>query len=203
MINIYTICPTDYFGSNCYLIGSNGAWAVIDPSVTYSKAVSKYPEIEGKVEFVLLTHAHFDHIYAIDTWAEVTKSVYLGRADAEMLSDASLNCYLGFLGINGGYNGSYSVLDDGDTVILGDTKISVIATPGHTKGSVCYKVDGVVFTGDTLFSGGGYGRCDLPTGNEDELWKSIFKLFSKNMIGKFYPGHGFPDTFENSINHFN
>lgn len=202
MLNIYTICPTDYFGSNCYLIESGGRWAVIDPSVSYQKACRKYPEIADKVDYIFLTHAHFDHIYAIDTWLDVCNDVRVGRGDAMMLSDPTLNCYLGFLGIKGGYYGNFSVVSDNDTIKFGDTVVKVTETPGHTLGSVCYSISGAVFTGDTLFSGGGYGRCDLPSGDEDTLWQSLFKLFSKNMVGKFYPGHGFPDTFENSIKYF-
>ena len=204
MLNVYTICPTDYFGSNCYLVGDADSWAVIDPSVSYQSAVQKYPEITGNIKLVLLTHAHFDHIYAIDSWAKVCDKIIVGAADARMLSDSRLNCYLGFLGIDSGYMGAYTTVDDGDTLVLGPYTVSVISTPGHTQGSVCYKVDnGPVFTGDTLFSSGAYGRCDLPGGDEDALWASLFKLLSKNMLGKFYPGHGYPDTFENTINYFN
>ena len=199
MLTVYTICPTDYFGSNCYLIGSSDSWAVIDPSISYSRACAKYPEIEGKIKYILLTHGHFDHICEIDSWTDACKDVMIGSEDGKMLSDSSLNCYLGFLGIDGGYHGEYTSLTDGDIIKLGEEEISVVTTPGHTPGSVCYKASDAVFTGDTLFSNGGYGRCDLPGGDIDALWDSLFKLFSQNMLGKFYPGHGFPDSFENSI----
>ena len=202
MMNIYTICPTEYFGSNCYLVGDGDDWLVIDPSVSYEKAAAKYPEITGKIKYVLLTHAHFDHIYAIDSWTKVCGTVIVGAEDAKMLSSPHLNCYLGFLGINGGYFGAYRAVDDGDAIQFGQYSVECIAAPGHTPGSMCYKIADAVFVGDTLFSNGGYGRCDLPGGDEQKLWQSLFKLFSKNMIGKFYPGHGFSDTFENSINYF-
>ena len=202
MLNVYTICPTEYFGSNCYLVGDEDDWVVIDPSVSYEKALKKYPEIEGKIRYVLLTHGHFDHIYAIDSWVTVCDQVVVGAEDAAMLSDPQLNCYLGFMGIRGGYFGKYSCIRDGDVLKLTRYSVRAIATPGHTPGGMCYKISDVTFVGDTLFSNGGYGRCDLPGGNEDELWRSLFKLFSANMIGKFYPGHGFNDTFENSIKYF-
>ena len=89
MMNIYTICPTEYFGSNCYLVGDGDDWLVIDPSVSYEKATAKYPEITGKIKYVLLTHAHFDHIYAIDSWTKVCDTVIVGAEDAKMLSSPS------------------------------------------------------------------------------------------------------------------
>lgn len=202
MINIYTMTPKDRFGSNCYLVEDNGEFAVIDPSVSYIQALSKYPEIKGNVKFILLTHGHFDHILELDSWSAICERIIIGSKDAPMLKDPHKNCYLGFLGIRGGYFGKVEEAQDGDVFHLGTTTLSVIATPGHTEGSVSYKIDNATFVGDTLFAGGGYGRCDLPSGDSDALWQSIFKLFSQNMFGKFYPGHGEPDTFENSIHYF-
>ncbi|MBR7117229.1 MAG: MBL fold metallo-hydrolase [Clostridia bacterium] len=202
MLKIHTLFPRGYFGANCYLVNSQDEWAVIDPSVSMEEAVKAYPEAEGKIKYILITHAHFDHICNIDSWCKDGAIVIVGELDAPALSDPQTNCYLGFLGVRGGYFGEYTTVREGDTLTLGDENFSVVFTPGHTKGGVCYKFRQGIFVGDTLFADGGYGRCDLPGGNEDDLWSSIFKLFSENMIGRFYPGHGNCDTFENSINYF-
>ena len=202
-MNIYTLYPRGYFASNCYLIEDNGSWAVVDPSVDFTEAIKKHPDLEGNLKYILITHAHFDHIYAIDSWVAECDRVIVGERDLKALSDPILNCYQGFLGVSSGYYGAAIGVDDGYIIKLGEEDIHVITTPGHTPGGLSFKICDTIFVGDTLFSGGGYGRCDLPGGNLDELWESIFKLFSKNMIGKFYPGHGKPDTFENSIKYFN
>ncbi len=202
-MNIHTLYPRGYFGSNCYLIEDNDSWAVIDPSVYYRVAQKEYPEMEGKIKYILLTHAHFDHIYAIDSWVQECDKVIIGEGDLPALADPVLNCFQGFLGVRGGYFGTATAVRDGDMLKLGTQTIRVISTPGHTPGGVSYKIGDATFVGDTIFEGGGYGRTDLPGGDEDELWSSIFKLFSQNMIGKFYPGHGAPDAFENAIKYFN
>ena len=202
MINIKRELPRGYFGSNCYVIESSGEWAVVDPSIDFAVIAKKYPDILDGLKYILLTHAHFDHIYALGTWPTQKAEVIVGQGDADMLSDPVKNCYLGFLGVRGGYFGKYTSVSDQDKLPLGDTFIEAIETPGHTPGGVCFKIDDATFVGDTIFKDGGYGRCDLPGGDESALWDSIFKLFSKNMFGKFYPGHGAPDTFENSIKYF-
>lgn len=202
MINIKRVLPKGYFGSNCYLIESQGDFAVVDPSVDFSVIKEKHPEIADGLKYILLTHAHFDHIYGIGSWPTAQAPVIVGSGDAAMLADPVKNCYLGFLGVHSGYYGKYTEVRDGDKLPLGDTFIEVIETPGHTPGGLSFKIDDSIFVGDTLFKDGGYGRCDLPGGDETALWNSIFKLFSQNMFGTFYPGHGAKDTFENSINYF-
>lgn len=202
MLHIFKLVPNGYFGSNCYIIESGGEWAVVDPSVEYSVAVRSYPSLVGNLKYILLTHAHFDHIYAIDSWQPENAVVKVGVNDALALSDPNLNCYLGFLGVRDGYFGKYETVDDGDRIILGKEEIEVISTPGHTRGGVSYKCANDVFVGDTLFAEGGYGRCDLPGGDSAELDKSLFKLFSRMPVGRFYPGHGDSATFEDTIKYF-
>ena len=203
MIDIYKLPSVEMYGSNCYLISSGGEYAVIDPSADYLSAVKKYPELDGKLKLVLITHTHFDHMLTIDDWSKACGgAVYVGEDDADGLSDSMLNCYLGFLGINQGYYGSYHTLSDGDTLKLGDDEISVIACPGHTKGGVSYKVGDKIFCGDTVFAGGGYGRCDLPGGDIDVLEKTLIRLITHINDGVFYPGHGPTATLEEIVYNF-
>lgn len=191
MLEIRNLRPIEPYGSNCYLLSSSGEFAVIDPSADYEEALLAYPEIEGRVKYVLLTHAHFDHILAINSWAGKCETVYVGAQDALSLADAKKNCYLGFLGVDDGYSGKYSALIDGDTLTLGDEQISVIACPGHTPGGVSYQIGDKIFCGDTVFAQGGYGRCDLPGGDIEDLEKTLIKLITHlPSESVFYPGHG-------------
>ncbi|MBQ0099516.1 MAG: MBL fold metallo-hydrolase, partial [Firmicutes bacterium] len=77
---------------------------------------------------------------------------------------------------------------DGDELNFGDLNIKVVATPGHTDGSVTFVTENNMFTGDTLFHLS-IGRSDFPTGNKDELIKSVKKLFSFSGDYNVYPGH--------------
>ena len=203
MLDIRNLRPTEPYGSNCYLLSSSGEFAVVDPSADYEEALKKYPEIAGRVKYVLLTHAHFDHILAIDSWAKNCEAVCIGADDASFLPDPSKNCYLGFLGVYDGYSGECQKLSDGDILKLGDVDISVIACPGHTPGGVSYKIGDDIFCGDTVFAEGGYGRCDLPGGDIDVLEKTLIKLISHlPNESVFYPGHGKSTTLKELIYYF-
>ncbi len=203
MLDFCTLQPIETYGSNCYLLQSKEEYAVIDPSADYNETLKSYPEIEGKVKCVLLTHAHFDHILAINSWAKVCNNIYVGTDDAAMLSDSSRNCYLGFLGVDDGYYGEYKTLKDGDNIRLGDENIEVIGSPGHTLGGVSYKVGNNIFCGDTVFAQGGYGRCDLPGGDIELLEKTLIKLITQLPSEcVFYPGHGVSTTLQELIYYF-
>lgn len=203
MIKIYSFSPTDYFGSNCYLVESGGEYAVIDPSVEYKRVIEQHPEALNKIKYILLTHCHFDHIYKINSWSEACKNVIVGFDDAKALSDSYLNGYWGFLGFSEGYFGPYRAVKEGDTLDLDGVKIEVIGCPGHTPGGVSYKIQNHVFCGDTLFAKGGYGRCDLPGGDIDALEKSLIKLITHLPDDTvFYPGHGEATTLYEAIQYF-
>ena len=203
MLDINILPSVEPYGSNCYLISSGDEYAIIDPSADYVNALRKYPNIKGRLKYVLLTHCHFDHILTIDQWAEACDGqVYVGAEDAPWLSDPTLNCYLGFLGINQGYHGKYNTLSDKDTLRLGDDVIDVIACPGHTPGGVSFRIGDKIFCGDTVFAGGGYGRCDLPGGDIDTLEKTLIRLITHISDGVFYPGHGPSTTLKEIVYNF-
>ena len=200
-MNIHMIVPEGYFGSNCYVVESDGVAVVIDPSVKYKTIVEKLGDFNIKA--VLLTHAHFDHIIGVQSFADEKIPIYVGSGDKLMLSDPYYKCYLGFLGVNDGYYGDATPLSDGDILEFGNIRVNVISTPGHTPGGVTYKIENSVFVGDTLFENGGYGRCDLPLGDITNLEKSLIKLFARFRDEIFYPGHGNSSTFSECIKFFN
>lgn len=202
MLNIDCFSPDGYFGSNTYVIAHNGEWAVIDPSVDSSVVFERYPEMRERVRYILLTHCHFDHILKIDSWTSESVTVVIGADDAEGLSDPQRNCYLGFLGVRDGYLGEYKTVKDGDVIDLGGATIRVIGCPGHTPGGVSYRIFDNIFVGDTVFEKGGYGRCDLPGGNIDELEKTLIRLFTHEKDAVLYPGHGGSTTLSESLKYF-
>lgn len=174
------------YASNCYLIESQGEYALIDPSSNPEK------ENLGKInlKYIILTHTHFDHMLYIDEWqrkygAEVIVSV----DDAVGLTDSVRNCYKLFCGMDKIYEGKYLALTDGDSLMLGGERLEFILAPGHTAGSMIVKIKNCIFVGDTLFSRNSYGRTDLPSGDYNEIRKSIMKILSFPDDYILYSGH--------------
>jgi len=190
MYKIYTYSPSEYFGSNTYLIESKGKYAIVDPSVPFEEISKEHPDFLNNLEYILLTHSHFDHMITINEFTGGNARVCIGKQDQKGLCDPVLNCYMGFLGVNDGYFGESTVVENGTYITLGDEEISVIECPGHTPGGVGYILDNNIFIGDTLFEGGGCGRCDLPGGDINILGETLGKLFACTEDYILYPGHG-------------
>lgn len=191
-MEIFTVKPKNKYGSNCYVIKNNNSCAIIDPSASFDEIKAVIPDFSDLPKYVLITHAHFDHILEVDNYAELGVEICVGKGDAEALSDPFYNCYEIFLQQQTGYNGKYTALSEGDTIDLDGLKISILETPGHTRGSVCYLLDEVAFVGDLIFEGGGYGRFDFPGGERNSLFNSIKKFYKVFTRGKVFSGHGSP-----------
>ena len=182
-------------GSNAFLIVSENEAAIVDPSVSYDQIKSALGD--AKLKYVLLTHCHFDHILKVSEYVERTGAeVIIGESDKPGLSSPIINCYRGFLGVEDGYFGRATGVGQGDRLTLGELQIKVISTPGHTAGGVCYLTDGALFAGDTVFAGGGYGRCDLPGGDAPTLFASISRICELQDGLAVCSGHGEDTTIE-------
>lgn len=176
--------------SNCYLIISGTHAAVVDPSEPV-EAITDCAAKEGvTVEYILLTHGHFDHIFELDALASATGAkVCIHKYDADKLCDPEKN-FASFFRLNTVSSTKPAMLlSDGDTISLGDEKITVLHTPGHSVGSVCFCFDDTLVSGDTLFAGT-IGRYDFPDSSFDALSASLDKLFTLPESTKVYPGHG-------------
>ena len=183
------ICPASW-GSNCYLLCSEGEAYVIDPSPS-TDAILRHAEQAGvTVKAILLTHGHFDHVLSAATLHDKTGApVMIHRADAEMLQDGNKNAYSAFFGQERSFGEADSLLDDGDVLPIGNEKLTVVHTPGHSPGSCCFVADDFIITGDTIFSHG-YGRVDLWGSSMDDLRASIERLSTFPRELTIYPGHG-------------
>ena len=181
------------WGSNCYLLTAGGHAALVDPSADAETLINAIREHNAVLDLILLTHGHFDHIISIDTLRKFTDAPVMSHADdAEMLLDARKNAFYTFFRMERTYRAADRLLQNGETLLLGDQTIEVMHTPGHSKGSVCYLCNGEFFlTGDTLFDEG-YGRCDLWGGNAQQLAASLASLRQYPQQLPIYPGHGAP-----------
>lgn len=188
-MEVYKFCPRSYVGSNSYVLLDGDEAAIVDPSITCAEASSLIGQ--RRVRYILLTHCHYDHIRHIDEWVEKTGAeVIIGESDRGGLSSPVVNCYRSFLGVDDGYFGRATGVKTGVGLPLGSTVIRVISTPGHTAGGVSYYEGSSLFVGDTVFAAGGWGRCDLPGGDELTLFDSIRRLCELPDGITVYCGHG-------------
>lgn len=182
-------------GTNCYIISKEHNCLIVDPGGD-PEIIEKYlKDHDLKPQAILLTHAHFDHIGAVD---EIRKKyeidVYLHENEQHWLEDATLNRSALFL--DGGFTTTKpeKILTPGKLTI-GSFTCDVVHTPGHSPGSVSFIFNDQKFivSGDVLFNRG-IGRTDLPEGSIDQLANSIVThlyTLPDDMI--VYPGHG-PST---------
>lgn len=190
-MDIYNFKSDLPYGANTYVIASEGEYAIIDPAASPQKILSALKISFQDFRYIILTHAHFDHTLFIDEWQAGTKlPVTVSEGDEPMLRDSYLNCYEIFFGIKRVYSKEIVTVADKDILPLGNTALKIHTVPGHTKGSILVEADNALFSGDTVFAGQSYGRCDLPTGNFEELKKSIAKIHLFPCDMTVYPGHG-------------
>ncbi|MBQ8496103.1 MAG: MBL fold metallo-hydrolase [Clostridia bacterium] len=195
-MKIYTI-EAGVFGTNTYLVGDEetGKAVLLDPDGS-GKQILKLVEQNGfALEAILLTHGHFDHIGAVDELVSLTGvPVYISERDAELLTDGRKNASSVFFGKSILCQTVPQTFKNKDMLTFGNLSFSVMLTPGHTRGSVCFFLDDdIVFTGDTFFAEG-YGRTDLYGGNENTIISSLQNLVPRMRGKTVYPGHGEPVT---------
>ncbi len=170
-----------------YLIHDHGSGraAIVDPAWEVSRVIALARKRGVQITDILLTHSHHDHINGIQ---EV-----LDQYDAQMhLLKPEAKFWGRYLDIPTLHHG-------GDAIELGDTRIDVLHTPGHTPGSACYHVHGNLLTGDTLFVFG-CGRCDLRGGDPEQMHATLRRIteqFPAETV--IHPGHNYAELPSSSL----
>lgn len=186
------VCVVGELMTNCILVKNEdtGEILITDPGDHAPRIVRAAREMGGKPAAILLTHAHSDHIGAVEELRRIYEGipVYIGEDDTKLLADGSLNNPFGeSIGITADHT-----VADGQVLELAGLTMKVLHTPGHTKGSVCYyfEKEKVLLAGDTLFFRS-YGRTDLPTGCAEDMYGSLERLLTE-LPGDVLviPGHG-------------
>ena len=183
-------------GSNTYILWDTDSreCAIIDAGNSTSAVKEIINNEQLTVRYIILTHAHYDHIYYFEEYhkqAPKAKTVAHPLDDA-MLPNPRLNASEIF-----GPERRFTQVDfhvrEGDCLPLGSRQLKIYHTPGHTPGGICIQADQYLFTGDTLFYDG-FGRTDLGAGSVQEMSASIERLYTLNPEWIVLPGHGIATT---------
>ncbi len=182
---------SEKFGSmdnNCSLIidEKTNQSALVDCNEFSQKMIDMIGDTDLK--YILLTHGHFDHIIGVKSVKEkYGAQVVISKEDEPMLNSSKLSLAV-FCNAPQNNVDADIIVKDGDEITLGETKIKVMATPGHTSGSVCYIAENCIFSGDTLFYCS-CGRTDFPSGSPEQMMSSLQKLKALDGDYKVYTGH--------------
>ena len=152
---------------------------IIDPSWDLDLVIETLERNGLKSKYVINTHHHFDHTIGNDAIVKHTNSKILQHESSTLKNDIRLS--------------------DGDKIKFGNSELTVVHTPGHSKDSICLVGDGKIFSGDALFVGN-CGRVDLPGGSAKELYHSLFDIICNlddNLV--LYPGHNYGSTPNSTI----
>lgn len=196
--------------TNCYLFGDEaaGVAVVIDPDASpdgggAEKIAGRLAELKLELKAILATHGHFDHVGGVEKLREETGAPFLIFAGAEeelALAQAGAQTLFGLEvpapPVADGYFAA------GENIAVGKYLLTVIHTPGHSPGSVCFyeRSLGRLFSGDLLFKNG-VGRTDIPGGDSAKLRESLAKIATLPSPTRVLPGHGLETVLDVELAH--
>jgi len=179
--------------TNCYVISDDKTKeaAIIDPAVCNERITKYINEEQLVIKYILLTHSHFDHVMGCSELVQkYGAKVLIGKDEAELVDVLNSEFTNELISESISLDG---VLEEGDIINIGNSRLEVIETAGHTPGGISFYTDGALFSGDTLFKLS-VGRTDFRMGDFDKLSQSIKKLYQYPDETVVYPGHGFTTT---------
>jgi glyoxylase-like metal-dependent hydrolase (beta-lactamase superfamily II) len=180
--------------TNVYFLTSQEEAVVVDPAPGSLKKISALLEERGvKLTAVWITHSHWDHVADCRGFVDsYTIRVYVHKLDADNLTHPGSDGIPSWVPIQPVENVTF--VADGEKLKCGDQEWTVIHTPGHSLGSVCFynEREGKLISGDTLFRGT-MGKVSFPTSDPDLMNETLLKLSQLPPETEVYPGHG-PST---------
>ena len=197
---VHTLPLGDY-QTNCYIVHAKDAasCAIIDPGYEPERILAFVAEQGLRVDAVLLTHGHFDHVGAVETIVTKTGcALWMSESDYSQFPSPIIAHY--FPLANCDFT-QVQFCEDGEEISAGGLTFTALSTPAHTAGSVCFACEDALFSGDTL-SSGSCGRTDLPGGNWGQMKQSLKRLSELPGDYLVHPGHG-PGTILSMERKFN
>jgi glyoxylase-like metal-dependent hydrolase (beta-lactamase superfamily II) len=190
--------PVPPLGCNCSILSDEASREaiVVDPGGSIPKIIEYLKSKDLSLKYIIHTHAHFDHCMGTSSLHKTLNGkVCLHKGDMFLYENLAQQCQA--FGVRYEKEEMVSVthfLEDNEVLKIGEEKLEVLHTPGHTPGSVCFVGESiekpVLFSGDTLFAGS-IGRTDLWGGNYQQIIKSIEnRLFTLDEATLVIPGHG-------------
>jgi len=192
----------DMVEENCYIVYKDGRGLIIDPGEGFKKIQKTVEELGVKIEAILLTHAHFDHIMSLDECRKYYNvPVYISPYERDWLSNPDFNGSTMFRLRNAPMTEAAEFeFEENKKYELAGMSFTVLPTPGHSPGGVSFDFGKFIIVGDALFRSG-FGRYDLYGSDFNALKNSLhnvlFKLDEEKIV---YPGHGDDTTIERHFN---
>lgn len=190
MLNVRTLTLGAY-QTNCYVLANGNRCVLIDPGYE-PESIASFLKTSGlTLEAILLTHGHFDHVGAVEELVQESHcALWMHRNDHDLPLDL---IHLHYFPLAQCDFTDVKFCKEGAVITAAGLSFTVLETPGHTPGSVCYQCENALFTGDTLFDGS-CGRTDLPEGDWSQIKASLSRLKSITRNYQVYPGHGSATT---------
>jgi glyoxylase-like metal-dependent hydrolase (beta-lactamase superfamily II) len=183
---------------NAYILGcvATSSCLIIDPGDDPEIIISAIVKRAAQPVGIVLTHGHYDHLGAVsDMKQHFTCSILIHELEKDTLTNPMINLS-GLTGENITAPAADRLLHDGDEIAVGELRLKVLHTPGHSAGSISlhFEEGNILFCGDLIFAGS-IGRTDLPGGSFEEIERSIRrKVYTLPNDTTIYPGHGEPTT---------
>ena len=190
MVKVHTLI-LGWLKTNCYVVWEekSSSCVVVDPAASADQILAFAASHGLTIEAIFLTHGHFDHVSAVEALREATGcALWMHKGDYNLRPNPTVDS---LFPLHDKELGEVSFCDEGDVICAAGLTFTVYSTPGHSRGSVCYRAEKVLLSGDTLFAGG-CGRTDLPGGDPEVIFMSLADLSELEDDITVFPGHGDP-----------